>query len=81
MWQAGRNAELLARPRRRAVGAGAKYRLLFVDRLLAALVHLRHGLTHDVPACWFQVDCSTITRGSARPGPRWTIAAAASVRD
>ncbi|WAU78566.1 transposase family protein (plasmid) [Streptomyces sp. Qhu-G9] len=35
---------------------------MFVDRLLATLVHLRHGATHDVLACWFGVDRSTITR-------------------
>lgn len=29
-------------------GCRAKYRLVFVDRLMAALVHLRHGVTHDV---------------------------------
>ncbi|MFF8848192.1 transposase family protein, partial [Streptomyces sp. NPDC015127] len=34
----------------------ARYKLVFVDRLLAALVHLRHGVTHDVLACWFGVD-------------------------
>lgn len=69
VWQARRDAELLDRPRRRAVGAGAKYKLVFVDRLLATLVHLRHGVTHDVLACWFQVDRSTITRavGEIRP--------------
>ncbi|WP_247748850.1 transposase family protein [Streptomyces sp. 4R-3d] len=44
------------------MGAGAKHRLVFVDRLLATLVHLRHGTTHDVPACWSGVDRSTITR-------------------
>ncbi|MFF2205985.1 transposase family protein [Streptomyces sp. NPDC058145] len=33
------------------MGAGAKHRLVFVDRLLATLVHLRHGVTHDVLAC------------------------------
>lgn len=49
-------------PRRHAVGAGAKYRLVFVDRLLATLVHLRHATTHDVLAAWFGVDRSTITR-------------------
>jgi hypothetical protein len=51
------------------VGAGAKHRLVFVDRLLATLVHLRHGVTHDVLACWFGVDRSTITRavGEVRP--------------
>ncbi|GAA4994620.1 hypothetical protein GCM10023205_79240 [Yinghuangia aomiensis] len=43
------------------MGAGAKHRMVFVDRLLATLVHLRHGTTHDVLACWFGVDRSTIT--------------------
>ncbi|MEE1750934.1 transposase family protein [Streptomyces sp. NPDC030920] len=57
---------LVPRPRRRAVGAGAKYKLVFVDRLL---VNLRHGATHDVLGCWFGVDRSTITRaiGEVRP--------------
>ncbi|MFJ7181590.1 transposase family protein [Streptomyces massasporeus] len=42
---------------------------MFVDRLLAMLVHLRHAVTHDVLACWFGVDRSTITRaiGEVRP--------------
>jgi hypothetical protein len=42
---------------------------VFVDRLLATLVHLRHGVTHDVLACWFGVSRSTITRavGEVRP--------------
>ncbi|MFE2813817.1 transposase family protein [Streptomyces nigra] len=42
---------------------------MFVDRLLATLVHPRHGVTHDVLACWFGVDRSTITRavGEVRP--------------
>ena len=35
---------------------------MFVDRLLATLVHLRHGVTHDVLACSFGVSRSTITR-------------------
>jgi hypothetical protein len=37
--------------------------------LLATLVHLRHGVTHDVLACWFGVSRSTITRaiGEVRP--------------
>ncbi len=68
-WQARRDARLADRPRRRAIGAGARYRLVFVDRLLATLVHLRHGVTHDVLACWFGVSRSTITRaiGEVRP--------------
>ncbi|WP_037845358.1 helix-turn-helix domain-containing protein [Streptomyces sp. NRRL S-455] len=51
------------------MGAGAKHRLVFVDRLLATLVHLRHATTHGVLACWFGVDRSTITRaiGEVRP--------------
>jgi len=42
---------------------------VFIDRLLATLVHLRHGVTHDVLGCWFGVSCSTITRavGEVRP--------------
>ncbi|MGV9349092.1 helix-turn-helix domain-containing protein [Streptomyces spiralis] len=48
--------------RKRAVGVGAQHWLVFVDRLLATLVHLRHGVTHDVRACWFGADRSTITR-------------------
>src|SRR5215211_5872701 len=49
--------------------AGARHRLVFIDRLLATLVHLRHGVTHDVLACWFGVSRSTITRavGEVRP--------------
>lgn len=62
VWQARQEARLADRPRRRAAGAGAKYKLVFVDRLLATLVHLRHGTTHDVLAAWFRVDRSTITR-------------------
>jgi hypothetical protein len=34
-WQSRRDARLADRPRRRAVGAGARHRLVFVDRLLA----------------------------------------------
>ncbi|MEU0203517.1 MULTISPECIES: transposase family protein [unclassified Streptomyces] len=51
------------------MGANTKHRLMVVDRLLAKLVHLRHGATHDMLACWFGVDRSTITRaiGEVRP--------------
>ncbi|MEV6703053.1 transposase family protein [Streptomyces sp. NPDC051453] len=36
---------------------------------MATLVHLRHGAAHDVLACWFGVDRSSITRaiGEVRP--------------
>ncbi len=68
-WQSRRDARLANRPRRRVVGAGARHRLVFLDRPLATLVHLRHGVTHDVLACWFGVSRSTITRavGEVRP--------------
>jgi hypothetical protein len=68
-WQARQDARLADRPRQRAIGAGARHRLVFIDRLLATLVHLRHGVTHDVLACWFGVSRSTITRavGEVRP--------------
>ena len=68
-WQARRDARLADRPRRRAVGAGARHWLVFLDRLLATLVHLRHGVTHDVLACWFGVSRSTITRAVSEVRP------------
>ncbi|MFG2631109.1 transposase family protein [Streptomyces sp. NPDC048473] len=69
LWHERHQERLASRPRKRAVGAGAKHQLVFVDRLLATLVHLRHGATHGVLACWFSVDRSTITRtiGEVRP--------------
>ncbi|MFD9865602.1 transposase family protein [Streptomyces alboflavus] len=69
LWNSQREKRLRSRPRQRAMGAGARYRLVFVDRLLATLIHLRHGVTHDVLACWFGVDRSTVTRaiGEVRP--------------
>src|SRR4051794_28608553 len=68
-WQARQDARLADRPRQRAVEAGARHRLVFIDRLLATLVHLHHGVTHDVLACWFGISRSTITRavGEVRP--------------
>jgi DDE superfamily endonuclease len=69
LWHERHQAVLAARPRRRAVGAGARHELVFVDRLLATLVHLRHGATHDALACWFSVDRSTITRAISEVRP------------
>jgi hypothetical protein len=68
-WQACQDARLADLPRQRAVGAGARHRREFIDRLLATLVHLRHAVTHDVSACWFRVSRSTINRaiGEVRP--------------
>ncbi len=69
LWHEQHQDRLTARPRRRAVGAGAKHKFVFVDRLLATLVSLRHGTTHDLLACWFGVGRSTIARaiGEVRP--------------
>lgn len=69
LWHERHQARLASRPRKRAVGAGAKHSLVFIDRLLATLVFLRHGVTYDVLACWFGVDRSTVTRaiGEVRP--------------
>ncbi|MGW9447447.1 transposase family protein [Streptomyces sp. NPDC055632] len=69
LWHGRHRARLASRLRKRAIGAGAKHRSVFVDRLLAALVHFRHAATRDVLACWSAVDRSTVTRavGEARP--------------
>ncbi|WP_243707454.1 transposase family protein [Micromonospora sp. KC606] len=61
-WQARHRDRPAARTRRRRGGAGAKHRFGFTDRLLATLVHLRHGLTYDVVAAWFGVHRSTVSR-------------------
>ncbi len=36
--------------RKRAAGVGARHRLVFVDRLVATLIHLRHDPPHAVEA-------------------------------
>ena len=43
--------------------------MVFVDRLLATLVHLRHGVTQDVLAAWFGVHRSTISRAVSEIRP------------
>ncbi|MFF4795961.1 transposase family protein, partial [Streptomyces sp. NPDC001276] len=42
--------------------AGPKYELVFVDRLLATLIHLRTGLTHQALAVIYEVGSSIIGR-------------------
>ncbi|MDQ0681135.1 hypothetical protein QFZ56_000098 [Streptomyces achromogenes] len=87
-WQAARESALHERrggDRRRAAGAGPKQRMVFVDRLLVTLVHLRLGIPHAALAELYGVDRSTVsgairevrpllaTRGFAvpdRPGVR-----------
>lgn len=48
--------------RRRQAGAGPRYELVFTDRLLATLVHLRTGLTHEALGVIYEVGSSTIGR-------------------
>ncbi|GAA3503446.1 hypothetical protein GCM10019016_105560 [Streptomyces prasinosporus] len=62
LWHERHQVKLASQPRKRAVGAGAKHRLVSIDRLLVTLVHLRHATTHDVLACWFGVDRSCAVR-------------------
>lgn len=64
-WQAvveGRRHEARGGAGKREAGAGARHRLVFVDRLVATLIHLRHDLPHAALGLLFGVDRSTITR-------------------
>ncbi|MFE4829969.1 transposase family protein [Streptomyces sp. NPDC056672] len=64
-WQAGvegRRHAARGGMRKRAAGAGARHQLVFVERLVATLIHLRHDLPHAVLGLPFGVDRSTITR-------------------
>ncbi|MGW8531380.1 helix-turn-helix domain-containing protein [Nocardiopsis sp. NPDC055824] len=54
--------------RKRTAGAGARHRLVFVDRLVATLIHLRHDLPHAVLGLLFGVDRSTLPP-RRRPDP------------
>ncbi|MFI6146766.1 transposase family protein [Streptomyces sp. NPDC051109] len=62
-WEAARESALRDQRGgcwRRSAGVGRKPKLVFVDRLLVTLIHLRHGLPHAVPAEFFSVDRSTV---------------------
>jgi hypothetical protein len=64
-WQASRESALPERRgghRRRTAGAGPKQRLVFVDRLLVTLVHLRFGLPHAALAELCEMDRSTVSK-------------------
>ncbi|MET8179496.1 transposase family protein [Streptomyces sp. NPDC005336] len=63
-WEAARQSalrEARGGERLRAEGAGRKPKLVFLDRLLVTLVHLRHQLPHVVLAELFEVDRSTVS--------------------
>jgi hypothetical protein len=55
--------------RRRQAGAGPTYELVFTDRLLATLVHLRTGLTHEALGVIYEVGSSTIGRAISEIRP------------
>ncbi|MFJ7058657.1 transposase family protein [Streptomyces microflavus] len=55
--------------RRRQAGAGPKYELVFIDRVLVTLVHLRTGLTHQALAVIYEVGSSTVGRAIAEIRP------------
>jgi hypothetical protein len=63
-WEAVRESALRERrgeDRKRAAGAGPKQRLVFTDRLLVTLVHLRLGLPHAALAQLYGMDRSTVS--------------------
>lgn len=63
-WAAARESVLRDRRgggRLRAAGAGRKQKLVFTDRLLVTLVHLRLGLPHAALAELYDVDRSTVS--------------------
>ncbi|MFE2214891.1 transposase family protein [Streptomyces canus] len=71
-WAAQRESRLHERrhgERLRAAGAGRRHGLVFVDRVLVALAHLRLDLTHAALAELFDVDRCTVTKaiGQIRP--------------
>lgn len=71
-WDAGQESDRLARRghrRLRARGAGGRYRLALVDRVLATLAVMRLQLPHEVVAVLFGVDRSTITRAIRQVRP------------
>ncbi|MDX3772124.1 transposase family protein [Streptomyces sp. AK08-01B] len=58
----GRRHEARGGARKREAGAGVRHRLVFVDRLVATLIHLRHDLPHAALGLLFGVDRFTISR-------------------
>jgi DDE superfamily endonuclease/Helix-turn-helix of DDE superfamily endonuclease len=61
-YEAARQEESVARPRRRAPGGGAKPRYALRERLLMTLVWLRLYLTCEAVGVLFAVDKSTVSR-------------------
>ena len=76
-WQARHRDRLAARARCRAIGGGGKHRFGFTDRLLATLVHLRHGMPHGVVAAWSGCTAPRSPAASAKCDHCWPSAAVA----
>jgi hypothetical protein len=55
--------------RQREIGAGPKYGLVLIDRVLVTLVHLRTGLTHAALGVIYEVGSSTIGRAISEVRP------------
>ncbi|MFF3948041.1 transposase family protein [Streptomyces sp. NPDC001902] len=71
-WQARREAALhepRGGARRREAGAGPKHDLVFTDRVVLTLVHLRTGLPHAALAVLYRVARSTVTEAIAEIRP------------
>ncbi|WP_229891726.1 transposase [Streptomyces mashuensis] len=58
--------------RRRQAGSGPTYELVFTDRLLATLVHLRTGLTHEALGMIYDVSSTIIGRSISEMPPLLT---------
>ncbi|WP_453086912.1 transposase family protein [Streptomyces olivochromogenes] len=59
------------RKRKRQAGAGPKHELLFTDRVVVTLVHLRLQLPHAALAELYGMEHSTITRAIGEIRPCW----------
>jgi hypothetical protein len=55
--------------RQREIGAGPNYELVFIDRVLVTLVHLRTGLTHAALGVIYEVGSSTVGRAISEVRP------------
>ncbi|WP_225102338.1 transposase [Streptomyces sp. CoH27] len=71
-WQTRRESALWERrggDRRHAAGAGRKHELVFIDRMLVTLVHLRTQLPHAALAELYDVGRSTVTEAISEIRP------------
>jgi len=80
-WTQAERARLSRRPRRRALGAGRKYKLVTLgDKLLCLLVFYRFALTDELLGGLFGLDASTVCRLQAKLEPLLEQAADPALR-